>query len=100
MQERDIDLMFLPRAANIFYLTGIRRLLEHGTDHNAYVDWLSGGYFGPDALVEMVAPRMGGAFWVNEAEGNRWIREFGLILEPIPPLQALRETLARFGITG
>ena len=100
MQERDIDLMFLPRAANLFYLTGIRRQLEHGTDHNAYGDWLSGGYIGPDGPVQIVAPRMGGGFWVNEAEGKPWVRDVRLILEPIPPLQALRETLAGFGITG
>ena len=100
MRERDIDLMFLPRAANLFYLTGIRRQLEHGTDHNAYGDWLSGGYFGQEGPVQVVAPRMGGGFWVNEAEGKPWVAGARLIMEPIAPLEALRETLAGFGLTS
>lgn len=99
MREREIDLMFLPRAANLFYVAGIRRQLEHGTDHNAYGDWLSGGYIGQDGPVQLVAPRMGGGFWVNEAEGKPWVAEPRLILEPIPPLDALRETLTGFGMT-
>lgn len=99
MQEQDIDLMFLPRAANLSYLTGIRRQLEHGTDHNAYGDWLSGGYIGQQGPAQIVAPRMGGGFWVNEAEGKPWISGPRLILEPIAPREALRETLAGFGIT-
>ena len=98
MQERGIGLMFLPRAANLFYLSGIRRQLEHGTDHNAYGDWLSGGYLGPDGTIRVVASRMGGGFWVNEAEGKPWIADVRLILEPIPPIQALRETLAQFDL--
>src|SRR5918996_1286317 len=100
MQERDIDLMFLPRAANLFYLAGIRRQLEHGTDHNAYGDWLSGGYIGQEGPVQLVAPRMGGGFWVNEAEGKPWVAGPRLILEPIAPIEALRETLAGFGVSG
>lgn len=100
MREREIDLMFLPRAANLFYVAGIRRQLEHGTDHNAYGDWLSGGYIGQDGPMQIVAPRMGGGFWVNEAEGKPWVAEPRLILEPIPPLDALRETLAGFGMTA
>lgn len=100
MREREIDLMFLPRAANLFYVAGIRRQLEHGTDHNAYGDWLSGGYIGQEGPVHLVAPRMGGGFWVNEAEGKPWVAEPRLILEPIPPLDALRETLTGFGMTA
>ncbi len=100
MRERDIDLMFLPRAANLFYVAGIRRQLEHGTDHNAYGDWLSGGYIGQEGPLQIVAPRMGGGFWVNEAEGKPWIAGVRLILEPIPPHEALRETLAGFGLNA
>lgn len=100
MQQQNIDLMFLPRAANLYYLTGIRRQLEHGTDHNAYGDWLSGGYIGPDGPVQLVTPRMGSGFWIKEAEGKPWVVGPRLILEPIDPVQALRETLAGFGLTG
>ncbi|MGH2614492.1 MAG: M24 family metallopeptidase [Thermomicrobiales bacterium] len=100
MRERDIDLMFLPRAANLFYVSGIRRQLEHGTDHNAYGDWLCGGYIGQEGPLQLVAPRMGGGFWVNEAESKPWVAGPRLILEPIAPLAALRETLAGFGLTA
>src|SRR5688500_2360252 len=100
MAERDIAVMFLPRAANLFYLTGIRRHLEHGTDHNAYGDWLSGGYLGQDGPVQVVAPRMGGGFFVNQADGKPWVAGVRLIMEPERPIGVLKETLARFGVTG
>src|SRR6266508_2171405 len=100
MAERDIAVMFLPRAANLFYLTGIRRQLEHGTDHNAYGDWLSGGYFGQEGPVRVVAPRMGGGFWVNEAEGKPHVASVRLIQEAETPIDVLRQTLASFGLRG
>ncbi len=100
MADQGITLMFLPRAANLYYLTGIRRQLEHGTDHNAYGDWLSGGYIGTEGPVQVVAPRMGGNYWINEAEGKPWVAGVRLIMEPIDPVDALKETLAGFGVTG
>jgi Xaa-Pro aminopeptidase len=100
MAEREIAVMFLPRAANLFYLTGIRRHLEHGTDHNAYGDWLSGGYLGPDGPVQVVAPRMGGRFFVREAEGKPWVAGVRLIMEPERPIDVLKQTLAGFGVSG
>jgi Xaa-Pro aminopeptidase len=100
MAERDIAVMFLPRAANLFYLTGIRRHLEHGTDHNAYGDWLSGGYLGQDGPVQVVAPRMGGGFFVNEAEGKPWVAGVRLIQEAERPIDVLKQALAGFGVAG
>jgi Xaa-Pro aminopeptidase len=100
MAERDIAVMFLPRAANLFYLAGIRRHLEHGTDHNAYGDWLSGGYLGQTGPLKMVAPRMGGGFFMEEARDKPWISDVRLILEPADPTAVLRETLAGFGVGG
>lgn len=98
MAEREISVMFLPRAANLFYLTGIRRHLEHGTDHNAYGDWLAGGYLGPDGPLQLLAPRMGGAFFVREAEGKPWVGGVRLIREAEAPREVLRQTLAGFGL--
>ena len=98
MAERDIDVMFLPRAANLYYLTGIRRHLEHGTDHNAYGDWLSGGYLGQDGPVQVLAPRMGGDFFVSEAEGKPWVAGVRLIMEAEHPIDVLNQTLAGFGL--
>ncbi len=100
MRERNIAVVFLPRAANLFYLTGIRRHLEHGTDHNAYGDWLSGGYIGPEGPVQVLAPRMGGGFFVHEAEGKPWIADVRLIQEAETPVDVLRQTLAGFDVAG
>jgi Xaa-Pro aminopeptidase len=100
MRQRNIHLMFLPQAANLYYLAGIRRQLEHGTDHNRYGDWLCGGYLGPDGPFHLVAARMGGSFWQAEAAGKAWVSDVRLIMEPIDPVQALRETLARFRLEG
>lgn len=100
MAERDIDLMFLPRAANLFYVAGIRRHLEHGTDHNGYGDWLSGGYFGQTGGVQVVAPRMGGGFFVAEGQDKPWVESVRLIMEPERPVDVLRETLAGFGLVS
>jgi Xaa-Pro aminopeptidase len=100
MHDHDIDLMFVPQAANLFYLAGIRRQLEHGTDHNRYGDWLSGGYLGQEGPIHLVAARMGGQFWVNEAEGKPWVSGVRLINEPIEPKVALMETLSAFGLTA
>ncbi|MBI5878812.1 MAG: aminopeptidase P family N-terminal domain-containing protein [Chloroflexi bacterium] len=36
MAEQRIAVLYLPPGANLFYLTGIRRREQGGTDHNAY----------------------------------------------------------------
>ena len=100
MRQRNIQLMFLPQAANLDYLGGIRRQLEHGTDHNRYGDWLCGGYLGPDGPFHLVAARMGGSFWQAEAAGKSWVSDVRLIMEPNDQVQALRETLERFRLAG
>jgi Xaa-Pro dipeptidase len=92
MAERNIDLLYLLRGANLFYLTGIRRELEHGTDHNAYGDWISGGYIGRDRIV-LTAPRMGGGFYVSEAEGKPWINEVRIIDEREDPASVMNDVI-------
>lgn len=98
MAEREIDLLILPRGANLFYLAGIRRQLEHGTDHNAYGDWVCGGYVGRDGPIRLVAPRMGGDFFVAEAEGKPWVGEVRLVQEAEAPRDVLKQTIAGFGL--
>ncbi len=46
MEAAGVDLVYLTRGANLFYLTGVRRQYDHGTDHNAYGDWACGAYIG------------------------------------------------------
>jgi len=100
MAERDITAIFLPRGANLFYLTGVRRQLEHGTDHNAYGDWLAGGYLGQTGPAQLVVPRMGGGFFLAEAEGKPWIADVRLVMEAERPAEVLRQTLAALGLGG
>src|SRR5690242_19314983 len=73
MDEQAVDLIYLTRGANLFYLTGVRRHYDHGTDHNAYGDWASGAYIARTGGVILLAPQMGGGFWRAEGEGKPWI---------------------------
>lgn len=94
MEAADVDLVYLTRGANLFYLTGIRRQLVHGTDHNAYGDWATGAYFGRDGGLIVVAPRMGGAFFAAEGAGKPWVDRVRLILETEAPLDVMRDAIA------
>lgn len=96
MDEAGVDLVYLTRGANLFYLTGIRRQIEHGTDHNAYGDWATGGFIGRRGGLVLLAPRMGGGFYVEEARDKPWIDQVRLIDESEAPLDVLRDTLAGF----
>jgi Xaa-Pro dipeptidase len=98
MVERNIGLIFLPPGANLFYLTGIRRREIGGTDHNAYGDWVVGGYIGLTEGIILLAPRMGGRYFEAEAQGKPWIKEVRLIHESESPLEVLRETLNRLAL--
>ncbi len=97
MEAAGVDLVYLTRGANLFYVAGVRRQYEHGTDHNAYGDWACGAYIGRDSGFTLVAPRMGGSFYVNEAEGKPWINDVRLIQESETPLEVMRQTVASFG---
>jgi Xaa-Pro aminopeptidase len=93
MSRMGVDLVYLTPGANMFYLTGMRRKLEHGTDHNAYGDWACGAYIGLQGGVTVLAPRMGGGFYQNEAAEKLWIAEVRLIMEPEQPLDVVRQTI-------
>ncbi|MCM8748155.1 Xaa-Pro peptidase family protein [Thermomicrobiaceae bacterium CFH 74404] len=93
MEQAGVDLVCLTRGANLFYLTGIRRPLEHGTDHNAYGDWASIALVGRRDGVVVLAPRMGGSFYSEEAQGKPWVREVRLILESEDPAAVLRSAV-------
>jgi Xaa-Pro aminopeptidase len=99
MAEENIGLMYLATRADLFYLTGIRRQEEHGTDHNRYGDWITGGYIGMDS-ADLVAARMGGAYFEAEAEDKRWFGSVRLILESEEPLDVLQQVLSRFDLKG
>lgn len=93
MEQAGVDLLCLSRGANLFYLTGIRRPLEHGTDHNAYGDWASIALVGQRGGVTVLAPRMGGNFYREEAQGKPWVSEVRLILESEDPAEVLRSAV-------
>src|SRR5947209_17780324 len=93
MGERDIDLVYLTRGANLFYLTGVRRHYDHGTDHNAYGDWASGALIAREGGLILLAPKMGGGFWVAEGAEKPWIDTVRLIPEDASPLEELRKAI-------
>ena len=100
MAERNIGLMYLPPGANLFYLTGIRRQEQGGTDHNAYGDYVVGGYIGQKGGVTLLSPRMGGGYYRGEAQDKPWIDSVRLIDEAEAPPEVLRQTLRRFELAG
>lgn len=97
MEEAGVDLVYLTRGANLFYLAGVRRQYDHGTDHNAYGDWACGAYIGRESGFTLIAPRMGGSFYVTEAEGKPWIEHVRLIQESETPLDVMSQTVSAFG---
>ncbi len=97
MEAAGVDLVYLTRGANLFYLTGVRRQYDHGTDHNAYGDWACGAYMGRNGGLILIGPRMGGSFYVAEAEGKPWIADVRLIQESETPLDIMSQTVAKFG---
>src|SRR5262245_66640447 len=90
MAERNIGLMYLPPGANLFYLTGIRRQEQGGTDHNSYGDYIHGGYISLQKGVTVLAPRMGGGYYRAEAQDKPWIESVRLIDEAESPVDVLR----------
>jgi len=100
MAASDIGLLFLPPGANLWYLTGIARHEEGGTDHNAYGDWAVGGYIGLNEGVTLVVPRMGGQYYQAEAQDKLWFESVRLIQESEEPLDVMRSVLGRFDLRG
>jgi Xaa-Pro aminopeptidase len=97
MEAAGIDLVYLTMGANLFYLAGIRRRLEHGTDHNAYGDWACGAYIGRSGGITLLAPRMGGAYFQAEAAEKPWIGQLRHIQESEAAADVLAQTLASCG---
>jgi len=100
MRARGVDLMYLRRGANLWYLAGIRRRGPELTDHNTYGDYVQGAYIGAEEGFVLVGPRMGGSGWVNEAEGKPWVDEVRIIDESETPEKVLEEVLKGFDVKG
>jgi len=99
MEERGVDLVYLTRGANLFYLTGVRRHYDHGTDHNAYGDWASGAFIARDGGLILLAPQMGGGFWVTEGLDKPWIDAVRLIPENASPGEEMRKAIGELSRT-
>ncbi len=100
MRARGVDLMYLRRGANLWYLAGIRRRGPELTDHNTYGDYVQGAYIGAEEGFVLVGPRMGGSGWVNEAEGKPWVDNVRIIDESETPEHVLEEVLKGFDVKG
>ena len=46
MDVANIDLVILGCGARLYCLSGIRRWLEHRTDHHVYAEWATGAAIG------------------------------------------------------
>jgi Xaa-Pro aminopeptidase len=96
MKRRDIDLMYLTRGANLWYLAGVKRKGPELTDSNAYGDYICGAYIGAEDGFVLVGPRMGGAGWKAEAEGKPYIDDVTIFDEQRKPIDVQKELLTRF----
>lgn len=96
MDQAGIDLMFLKRGANLFYLTGVRRQLEHQTDHHAFAEWITGALIGRDGGITLLSPRMGGSFYEREAVDKPWINKVRLVKEDEVPEEVLKQEIKQF----
>jgi Xaa-Pro dipeptidase len=92
MAQREIDLLYLTRGANLWYLTGIRRRGAELTDHNAYGDYVCGAYLTQDKIT-LVGPRMGGSGWRAEADGKPYITDVVIFDEYKDPAEVQRDIL-------
>lgn len=100
MREKGIALMYLRRGANLFYLTGIRVRGPELTDSNSYGDYIHGGYIGQTGGVTLIAPRMGGSSWLQEAEGKPWITEVRVLDETERPKEVLKRVFGEYNLRG
>ena len=94
MAKREVDLLYLTRGANLWYLTGVKRRGAELTDHNAYGDYVCGAYLTQDKLT-LVGPRMGGSAWRAEAEGKPYVTEVVIFDEHRDPADVQKEVLNR-----
>jgi len=99
MNERNIGLLYLTHGANLWYLAGIQRSpLLAFTDTNHYGDHICGAYIGADSGFILIAPRMGGSFYVKEAENKPWIDSVRIIDESERPEDVLAEVIESFEV--
>ena len=99
MEDANVGLIFLRPGANLFYLTGIPHRDDYRTDHNAYGDWVAGGYIGAEDIV-LTAPRMGGQYFKDHAQGKPWFEDVRIIDESEDPMDVMREVVDRFALNG
>ena len=100
MRRRNIGMMFLTYGANLWYLAGYPRRRAEYTDTNTYGDYVSGAYIGADKGFTLVAPRMGGSSYQQNAEGKPWIDGVRILDENEKPENVLAEVAKPFRLRG
>lgn len=92
MHDQGIDLMFLPRSANLFYLTGIPRDEPNYGNTVHPGEWLTGAWFAPDKAPILTLPRM-------TAEFHLGVSDFDVRVLPdtADPLRLLRQVFNDLG---
>jgi Xaa-Pro aminopeptidase len=95
MAQLGVDLIYLTRGANLWYLTGVRRRGAELTDHNAYGDYVCGAYLTQEEIT-LVGPRMGGSGWRTEAEGKPYVTDVVIFDEHRDPAEVQMDVLKRY----
>jgi Xaa-Pro aminopeptidase len=98
MGKRGIGLMFLTYGANFWYLAGFHRRRVELTDSNTYGDYVSGAYIGTDDRIVLIAPRMGGSFYQQEAADKPWISEVRILDESESPKDVMGQVVRSFRV--
>lgn len=98
MARKGIGLMFLTYGANLWYLAGFHRRRAELTDSNTYGDYVIGAYIGADGRIVLVAPRMGGSFYQQEAADKPWISEVRILDESESPRDVMAQVVKSFQV--
>lgn len=92
MLDQGIDLLFLPRSANLFYLTGIPRDEPNFGNTVHPGEWLTGAWFAPQRAPILTLPRM-------TAEFHLGVSDFDLriLADSDDPFRLLRQVFDDLG---
>ncbi len=100
MEERGLDLLFLPPSGDLDYLTGFHRRTAGNTDLVQPADWLLGAFLIAGRGVIVLSPYMASKYVRSQVAGKPWLADVVDIPEFQDPLEFLTGLPRRLGIDG
>jgi D-alanyl-D-alanine dipeptidase len=94
MATQRSDLLFLPRSANLHYLTGIAREEQNFGNTMYPGEWLSGAWIAPDRPPILTIPRMLADFHLGSIEGY----DVRVLSDTADPAALARDVLDRLAV--